>query len=465
MSLDTALSGALSSLKTVQQQIALVSNNINNANTPGYSRKTANLSSIGDGVLLVGVKISDYQRATDKTLLKQLNASLAESGFKSAQQQYLDQIQDILGSSRDNVRLAKNLEAFASSWRQLQAEPENTALQSQVISSGNGFASEVRRLASQVEQLDRAIQSDIQTGVGELNTALKDIEKINGQISQALAVGTPIGDYEDQRDVALQKIAQYVEIRVLERGNGQISIYTPQGYALLDGKPQQFDFNAGIITIAGSSTVVNDNLRSGRLQALLALRADTSPAAAAPDATQEVIRKLREQLDSVVNGFLTATTPPDSFAQAYNSATGNTGALATGFFTGTDRTDFSVNASLLNGSATVKRAAAVTVSQAMQEGTRSFTAFGQTSSNLTYSGFAEEITAYWQTGAKRADDEAQTATSQKDYFQKLFTDKSGVNVDQELISLQTLQRSYQAAARLVNLVQQLNQTIIDMVGR
>ena len=120
MSLDTALAGALSSLQTVQQQISLVSNNINNANTPGYTRKTANLAPVGDGVTLVGVKINDYARASDATLLKQLNAAAAESGYKAAQSQYLDQIQNILGASNDNLKLVTDLEAFASAWRRIR---------------------------------------------------------------------------------------------------------------------------------------------------------------------------------------------------------------------------------------------------------------------------------------------------------------------------------------------------------
>lgn len=463
MSLDTALSGALTSLKTVQQQISLVSNNINNANTPGYTKKSANLAPVGDGVNLVGVKISDYARASDATLLKQLNAASAENGMKAAQNQYLGQIQDMFGASSDTVKITNDIENFASAWRQMQAEPENSSLQSQVITSGNSFASDVRSLAGKIEQLDRAISGDIATSVTDLNNALQDVQKQNANIAQALASGVPTGDYEDQRDVALQKIAQYVDIRVQQRANGQVAIYTPFGYGLLDGQAQQFSFSGNSITLSGSTTVVNNNLLGGKLEALTAMRSDSSPAAADPDPTKEIIRKLRSQLDTLVGGFVNATTSPASFAQAYNSATAATGELNNGFFTGTDRATFAVNASLLNGSATVKQLAASTVATAMGDDTRSFTAYGQTTNNLSYTGYAQEIIATWQSGASRASDEAKTAQSQSDYFQKLFTDQSSVNVDEELINLQTLQRSYQAAARLVSVVQQMNQAVMSMV--
>ncbi|MEJ0061971.1 MAG: flagellar hook-associated protein FlgK [Alphaproteobacteria bacterium] len=464
MSLDTAMSGATSALRTVQQQISLVSNNINNATTPGYTRKGVNLSPMGDGVELVGVKISDYTRATDSNVLKQLAAALATDGMKSAQQEYLSQVQDILGSSSDNVRLTAAVQAFGDSWTQLQAEPESVALQNEVIRNGTSLAAEIRRISSQVEQLDRSIQSDISSSVTELNQALRDVESANSQIATAHAAAQPTGNYEDQRDVALQKIAQFVDIRVMDRSNGQIAVYTPKGYALLDGQPQQFAFDGTNVTVAGSATVVNANLAGGKFEGLLGLRANSSPAAADPSPTQEVIRKLRAQLDQIANGFLADTTGPDSFAHVYNGATAATGELATGFFTGTNRTDFNVNVSLLNGSATVKRLAATPVATAMADATRSFAAAGQTTANVTYGGYAQDMISTWQTGAKRAKDEAATAASQKDYFTKLNTDQTAVSVDSEMVKLQQLQISYQAAARLIGVIQQMNQVIINMVS-
>jgi flagellar hook-associated protein 1 len=316
MSIDAVLNGAFSSLKTVQQQIALTSNNINNANTHGYTRKSVGLSPTGDGVNQVGVQITNFARATDRILLKQVNAAITDSGAKDVQKRYLDQVQNILGSSSDSVKLTTYLSDFASSWQQLQAEPENNALQSQVIATGSSFANEVRRTAAQIEQLDRNIQSDTSAAVTDLNSALKIIDTANANIAQALSSNLPIGNYEDQRDAAVQTIAQYVDVRVIERNNGQIALYTPQGYGLLDGKASQFSFSGNTITVTGSATSVNNELRGGKLKALLDLRADTSPAAADPDPTQEVVRKLRSQLDTVASSFLTAATSPDSFAQA-----------------------------------------------------------------------------------------------------------------------------------------------------
>ncbi|MGB4101813.1 MAG: flagellar hook-associated protein FlgK [Alphaproteobacteria bacterium] len=463
MSLDAALSGALSSLQTVQRQISVISNNINNANTPGYTRKTVQTESVGNGVTLVGVKISNIARTNDETLQRSMNISTSNESLVATQQEYLARLQGILGTGSNNVQLTNTIQTFAADWNLLQAEPESVALQNQIISDGTAVANTIKSVANQIEQLDRSIISDISGTISQLNSALQSIQKLNAQIADAKASGLPIGDYQDQRDQAINLIAQFVDIRVMQNGNDQIAIFTPQGFNLLNGDPEQFAYDGVNLTLVGSSTSVSANLTGGKLEALLNLRADSSPAAANTDPTREVIRKLRNQLDQLANGFLAATTSPDSFAQAYNSASTGTGELASGFFTGTDRTNITVNSALIAGTSKVKQLASVPVATAMSNQTRSFTAAGVTISNVSYASYAQSIVSQWQTAATQINSSAEVAKNQKDYYSKLFTDKTSVNVDEEMVRLQVLQLSYQAAARLIGIVQQMNQTITDMV--
>ncbi len=463
MSLDAALSGALSSLQTVQRQISVISNNINNANTPGYTKKSVRTESVGNGVTMVGVRISDISRASDATLQKSLNIATANEGMVATQQQYLTRLQGILGTGSNNVQLTNTIQTFAADWNLLQAEPESIALQSQIISDGTAVANTIKSVANQIEQLDRSITADISGTVTQLNQALRSIQSLNGQIADAKASGLPTGDYEDQRDQAVNVIAQFVDVRVMQNNNNQIAIFTPQGYNLLNGDAQQFAFDGANVTLVGSTASVSSNLAGGKLEALLNLSADSAPAAANTDPTREVIRKLRDQLDQLANGFLAATTSPDSFAQAYNGAGTGTGELASGFFTGSDRTNIVVNSALIAGTSKVKQLAAVPVATAMANQTRSFTASGLTTNNVSYASYAQNIASQWQTAATQVNASAEVAKNQKDYYNKLFTDQTSVNVDEEMVKLQVLQISYQAAARLIGIVQQMNQTITDMV--
>lgn len=463
MSLDAALNGGLSSLQTVQRQISVISNNINNANTAGYTKKTTQTEAVGDGVNLVGVKISSIARATDANLLTAVNLAASNNSKLDTQQQYLAQLQGILGIGNTNAQLFNTIQTFTADWNLYQAEPENVALQSQLISDGTAVANTIRIISNRVEELDRSIISDIAGSVSELNQALQTIQTLNQQIADAASGGLPTGDYEDKRDQAVRTVAQFIDIKVQQNGNSQIAIYTPQGYNLLNGDAEQFAFDGTNITLLGGSTAIQDNLKGGKLEALINLRADTSPAAASTDPTMEVIRKLRAQLNAIADGFLTATTGPDSFAQAYDSATTGTGELASGFFTGTDRTNITVNAALIAGTSKVKQLSAVPVSNAMTDRTRSFTAAGLTTSNVSYASYAQTVISVWQTAGTQINASAETAKSELDYYDKLYTDKTSVNVDEEMIKLQMLQVAYQAAARLIGIIQQMNETITQIV--
>ena len=463
MSLDAALNGGLSSLQTVQRQISVISNNINNATTPGYTKKTTQTAAVGDGATLVGVKLSSITRATDANLLRALNLAAAGNSKLATQQQYLKQLQGALGIGNNNTQLTNTIQTFTTDWNLFQAEPENIALQSQLISDGTAVANTVKIIANQIEQLDRSIASDLTGSISELNQVLSSIQTFNQQIADAASGGLPTGDYEDRRDQAVRTIAEFVDIRIQQNSNSQIAIYTPQGFGLLNGDAEQFAFDGTNITMLGGTASVSGNLTGGKLEALVNLRANSSPAAADTDPTKELIRKLRDQLDQVANGFLAVTASPDSFARAYNNATTGTGELASGFFTGTDRTNIAVNAALIAGTSSVKQLAAVPVATAMADRTRSFTSSGLTTGNVSYAGYAQSIISAWQTAGTQINASADTAQSELDYYTKLYTDKTSVNIDEEMIKLQILQTAYQAAARLIGIVQQMNETITQII--
>ncbi len=88
MSLTIALQNALSGLQTNEAMIQVISNNVTNANTEGYTRKVAQPSSIivaGDGR---GVEPGALERVVDERLLADMRTTLAALGDARAQDFY-----------------------------------------------------------------------------------------------------------------------------------------------------------------------------------------------------------------------------------------------------------------------------------------------------------------------------------------------------------------------------------------
>ncbi len=326
MSLDAALSAAISGLRVNQAHVQLVSSNVAHANDPNYTKKTLARESVNLGEGQVGgAAIAGFQQAISASLRRQFEALTSASGLSGAQQDYLGRIQNLLGSSSDTAALPQLFNQFTAAWQSLQSQPESAAAQQQVIALGDRLATEVRRLSAGIDQIDMEIRRDLDTATDELNDKLASVFELNLRIKSSDPKGPERLDLIDQRDAIVREIATLVDVRSVERENGAIALFTPAGLSLLDGAPGRFDFDGTNVISVDSGAPVNGLLREGRIKALLNLRYDGTAAGqpASADPASEVIRKLRSQLDMVVNAFTTTTGTPATFAAAYNSATGS----------------------------------------------------------------------------------------------------------------------------------------------
>ena len=68
MSLTLALNNALSGLRVNQQSLAVLAQNIANANTEGYTRKVVDQSSVVIDGVGSGVRVDDISRKVDQFL-------------------------------------------------------------------------------------------------------------------------------------------------------------------------------------------------------------------------------------------------------------------------------------------------------------------------------------------------------------------------------------------------------------
>ena len=273
MSLSSSLSIALGGLNTTTTLLQLTSNNISNAQTPGYTEKTATVSSsaLSDGS--GGVEITGYNRATNNVLQQSYNAANANSSYLGTQYGYMQQVQTILDSTANNPALSDAIAQFSSAWTQLQASPEDPNVQEAVVQAGNTLATQINTVAAGVSTSKTQIGQDTQSTVVQLNSDLKSVYNLNQQIFAATGNNQPTGNLEDQRDQLITQISAIANVTAFPRGQGQIALYTPDGVALLDGVPDTFTDTAGVITNSSGLNVTND-LNGGSLQAEIQFNGD-----------------------------------------------------------------------------------------------------------------------------------------------------------------------------------------------
>jgi flagellar hook-associated protein 1 FlgK len=457
MSLLGAISNSMSGMRAIQADMQVISGNVSNAQDPNYTRKTINLSA---DTISGGVLVSGYSRSTNTNLSTLLQQSLGDSGLRGTQGQYLQGIQDLMGTSQGTPILTQTMSDFAASWRQLSAQPENTAQQQDVVFKAQNLVREVNRLQTGLNQIRTNAQNDMQSSVDLLNSTIDSINNLNQQIVAAKSSGTEqtVNNLLDQRDAEVRTLSGLVNVKVFNRAQDTVGVYTPQGLSLLDAIPSHFTWNGNTITLDPGGGDVTDQLLGGKLEALAGVLDQGTTAATLADPAKAGIYKIQAQLTQLVTMF-TSTASPNTFAAAYNGAATATGELGSGFFTGTTPATFAVAANLANGTNTVKQASAVIIADDMDVNTRSIAAAGLTINNTSYTGYTDAITSTQNQNLQIVKGQAELYKSQADSYTQQLQSSVGVNIDDEMALLTMLQNNYAASARVLTTIQQMYQSL------
>lgn len=460
MSLISAIDNAKSSMRAIQADMQVVSGNVSNAGVDGYTKKTLNLSADTNGTFGAGgVKVLGYNRATSSTVSKLLNQALSDDGLHGTQKDYLSRIQDLLGSSRSTPGLTQALSDFSAAWKSFAVSPEDGTAKLNVVYKAQNLTHEISTLADGLDKINTDARFDMDASVTSLNSSLTRIHELNNEISSALASGQSSGDLEDVRDKEVQSVAALLKINVVERAGGRIAIFTPGGSSLLDTSPNQYTWNG--TDILQGATIVTGVLTGGKLEGLAGILDQGTSATTLNDPGKASTYKIQQQLDTIVDLL---ANPAGTFAIAYDTATTIAGEQGASFFTGANRYNFALNASIANNTTTVKKAAAVGVANDMNLATRSISAGNLSTTNVSYTTFANAVISTQNQNTAQVNDQASIYSTQKDNYSKRLKDDTGVNLDEELVRLTQLQNNYSASARVISTVKQLYD-IIDGIVR
>ncbi|MGY3488796.1 flagellar hook-associated protein 1 FlgK [Bradyrhizobium sp. USDA 4011] len=330
-SLDIARSIAFSGLSATQVQISVASANISNADTKGYTEKTANQSSSVTSGVGTGVTISGITSAVDKLLLKSLVGADSDLGAADTNNSYLTELQQLYGStssgdsSTTGTSLANTIAAFESALSSLAGTPSSASLQSNAVSALAAVTNQLQQASSGIQKLRSNADQDIASAVTDINSDLQQISDLNKQIKQEAAAGQSTADLEDQRNGALQDLASQMNVSYFTTSSGDLQVYTGSGQALVDSTAHPLSYTAlpsvtasttysagsssGFSGITVNGVDITSQISSGKVSALIALRDQTLPAA------QSQLDELAQQLASSVNAVSnrgTSMPPPAS---------------------------------------------------------------------------------------------------------------------------------------------------------
>ena len=329
MGLTQTLSTSLSGLNATQANIAVVAGNVANANTPGYVKETATQIAVTAGEAGNSVRITSINRVLDTFVQQQLRTESSGGAYADLKSSFYQQLMQVYGQPGSDSTLDADFNNFTSAVQALATSPNSSTTQAQAISAAQVLAQRLNHASTDIQALRRQADQGIANDVQQANIALRQIADINQQLLNTSTNDGPAALLENQRDQAIDQLSKFMDIRVIQGANNQVTVFTGSGAQLAGTQAAQLQFSpAGTITAAqtlgnglGTITLTSaaggaidfvaaGGARSGEIAAYLGMR-DTILVQA-----QTQVDQIAAQMSSALSDTTTAGTAATSGAQA-----------------------------------------------------------------------------------------------------------------------------------------------------
>ncbi|WP_339251377.1 flagellar hook-associated protein FlgK [Sporosarcina sp. FSL W8-0480] len=203
-------------------------NNISNANSLGYTRQRVNMQATqgltaSPGLIGTGVEASSIQRIRDTFVDNQFRQESNKLGYWESRSNAISQIEDIVGEPSE-YGLQKSLSEFWSSLQTLATSPSSSGAKAIVIQRGQDVAESFNHLHSSLTEAQANVGKEISFSTDKINSLLKDVARLNGQISGMESAGYLPNELYDQRDLLLDELSTYLPIETkYEKTGGRTS--------------------------------------------------------------------------------------------------------------------------------------------------------------------------------------------------------------------------------------------------
>jgi flagellar hook-associated protein 1 FlgK len=459
LGIETTLRGLLAQ----QQALDLTGHNITNANTPGYTRETANMQTtlpvqVMPGIQMgTGVDVTAITRIRDNFLDVQLRGQTMLQGAAQAKQDGLGQVEGVLNEPSD-TGLNSLLGKYWAAWQNVANAPEDMATRQALVEAASGLANGFNSLSSQLSTIQSQTAQDTQLTLDEINSDAADLQSLNKAIFDSVAGGNTPNDLMDQRDVVLDNLSKLGNVSLTDNGDGTLKVLF-DGVTLVDGQTG-YSVSESAGTLANNMATPETatvGATNGKLGALIALRDTTIPS-------------YQSQLDLVASTLITQTNAlqaggVDANGVPQTGGVGLDGSTGRPFFSGTDASSIAV-------AVTAAQVAAASTSNAPGDNTNALRIGAlATDTTLTPLGGASIGGAYSQLVTRIGSDSAAAtrAVTNANVLVDSLTNRresvSGVSLDEEMTSLIRFQKGYSAAARALTTIDDAIELLITRTGR
>lgn len=287
MSLFGAINSSISGLNVATLGLQVVSNNVANANTPGFSAQTLDQTTAmvvkrGNYIVGTGVKVAGISQGGSRLLEGQLRESISDADSTQVQSSVYQQLEAIVGELGDND-ISTYLSRFFNSLQEVAQKPESPAVRGFAIQQGKALTEKLNFTHSRALDLHNQVNSEIEGSVVRVNELLREIATLNSRVVAANGGSGGTGaanNLVDSRRTALRELGSLIDIRTIDTDGGAINISTNGGSSLLlngnlnklqvSYSESESGYRRAVINFGDGESVVSVN--SGRIAGLQTAR-------------------------------------------------------------------------------------------------------------------------------------------------------------------------------------------------
>lgn len=450
-SITGIMANALRGLNTYTTAINVANSNITNVNSEGYTRQVAVIQSTGTG----SSDVSGVRRVYDSFLAAQIINANQELGKWTAGQECLSGIEEIFTSDDDSTGLDSVMTDFWNSWEDLVGDPSSSTVRSTLAAAARSLADTFNLMSGSLGRMQESIDEEIAATASSINQYLKQIAGLNEQLARAGNSDEAVNTLNDEIDSLVSSLSSLIDISTYENSRGQICVQTTDGHTLVEGGTAwtlstATNSASGLLDVtltdgSGTSEVITDDISGGELAGYLEVR-------------DELIPEYQSNLDELANAVITAV---NKLHEAGYDLNGDAGAA---FFTGTGAGDIAVSSAILDDPGKIAAS-----SDGSAGGSTQAEAIASLQDSCLLDGGKSTCEEYYETLATKIGEKVNSVesnynvqTEAVEFYESRRESVSGVSLDEEETKLVLYQNAYSASAKLISILDEMLEMVIDM---
>jgi flagellar hook-associated protein 1 len=436
-----------SGLRAYSRAMGTIGDNIANAQTPGYARRTTQIGETQPASVSAlasraeassGFRIISTERITNQWRIDDARDASADTGMTGAALGWIEAAENAL--SQNGADVGRALSGFFNNADALSADPASTTLREQVIASTSRIASAFRQTASALSEVASGIASDAVVQTDRLNGDLTALHRVNISLLRAADGTNNQATLLDERDRLLDNISAAMPIRVSygEHGEATVSAEAPGNPVMLDA--------------SGAANVVMAQASDGRMSfSLTASALPLAPASGSLAGLGAASAHVADQRTALDSFAARVATDLNAVHAAGLDANGNPGGPL-----------FAASPSDAAAFAAIALAATdIAAADSSGPSGNLLTMSSLRGPGGVEAGWAQQMAAQSQLVSQTRSENA-AASTRRDAAIIARSEGSAVDLDQEAAELLRFQQAYQAAARVIQLARENMQAILNV---